>query len=303
MANTNTKILEQDLESKLRAMYAGLLLFQGNQDTFPSIYNRLSSIEVTDMIGDTKAIIDDLINAKNNDAKGTTAERIRNLELNQGKVNQQDAKVEGNFNEVFTYDADGDISKHSANGEQSFETIYTYSTIGGEKVMTGSTMKFRNGNNQKVVVSKTYSYNGNLDIVGIATATTVDDDSPGDVTSLAFLEVNGNPNLLNVSFTQPVDADFLGVNIYVKDMNNNTLHYYPKVSSTTYSVDIPSDGSIVSIAFKPVDDSGNETNDAPIILYRTELNDPSSGKYITAKGILSKESKLEADLPKVEAGV
>lgn len=303
MANTNTKILEQDLEAKLRAMYAGLLSFQGDQTAFPSIYNRLKSIEVTDMVGDTKAIIDDLINAKNNDAKGTTAERIRNLELNQGKVNQQDAKVEGTYNEMFNYDTDGDIIKHTATGEQSFETTYTYSTIGGEKVMTGSAMKFRNGKNQKVVVSKTYSYNSGLDIVGIATVTNVDATSPGDVTSLSFLAVNGNANLLNTSFIQPTDSDFVGVNIYVKDMTGNTLHYYPKVSSTTYSVDIPSDGSIVAVLFKTVDDSGNESPDAPAILYRTELSDTAAGKFIAAKGVLSKESKLEADLPKVEAGV
>lgn len=300
MANTNTKILEQDLEAKLRAMYAGLVLFQGNQETFPSIYNRLRSIDTADMVGDTKAIIDDLISAKNNDSKGTTGERLRKLEANQGKVNQQDAKVEGTYNELFNYDADGDIIKHTATGEQSFETAYTYSTISGEKVMSGSTTSLKNGNGQKVSVTKTYSYNSNLDITGITTKTTIDDIAPGNVTALSFLAVNGNSNLLNVSFKMPLDKDFVGINIYVKDSNGNTIKYYPKVTATTYSIDIPSDGSIITILFKTFDDSNNETKDAAAILYRTQLNDLSTGTFIEAKGVVTKESKISEVMPSLK---
>lgn len=170
----NTKILKKDLEKPLVDLIDSLVRYQGDVNLFPSIFDRLSNLEVTDFSNDTKAVVQDLIDGLNNDGKGTTIERIKELEYSSGTVNQQDSKIEGTFDEAFTYDTDGDITKHVATGEQSFTTDYTYSTINGEKSMTGSSEKFQDSKGRDIEVVKRYQYNADMNISGITTITLID---------------------------------------------------------------------------------------------------------------------------------
>lgn len=174
--SNNTKILMKDLEKKIVDLIQSLEQFQGDKSIYPSLYTRLTSLEVADFKGKTKEIIQDLIDALNNDQKGTAAERIRKLELLSGTVNQQDAKIEGTFKEVFAYDADGDIVKQTATGEQAFTVDFGYSLVNGEKSLTSSTMKFKDSQSRNITVAKTYSYDANFNITNIDTTTTITTD-------------------------------------------------------------------------------------------------------------------------------
>lgn len=296
--NPNTKILPEDLNKNLKAIYDALKKFQGDESIFPTLYDRLTHLDNTDFTGDTKKVIQDLIDGENNDSKGTAIERIRKLE--QKGINQQDIKVEGTFHEQFSYDADGDIIKHVATGEQEFSTDYIYNTINNEKVMTDSVEKFKNSKGQNVIVTKKYSYDSSLNIIDIVTTTTIDETAPASITRLSYVENSSNPNILTLSYSLPTDTDFKGINIYVNTLEGKTLKFYKLVSTPSYTVDIPSDGSIVCIIIKSVDDSNNETTNAPVIVYRTEFTDLVNHTYVAPQGKITTEADMKTEAEKLK---
>lgn len=178
MAQTPTKILLYDLESDIADIIKDLQTYKG---AFPTLLNRLNALDVTVMNGDTKAVIQDLIDALNNDNKGSASTRLKaiekkliDLQNSLSNVSLNDLEV-GNFNEVFTY-TDGNVTKHVSTGDQAFTVIYNYKQDGSGEIST-SVKTFTRENGDKVEITKTYSYT-NGDITGISTATTITPAAP-----------------------------------------------------------------------------------------------------------------------------
>jgi hypothetical protein len=183
MASNPTKILTYDLDPALGKIMNDLKKFQG---TFTTLYDRLSKLDVEIFNGDTKTVVQDLIDAYNNDAKGGARERLQKLE--QGlidltkeigdELNSLDAKIagysldqleEGDFDESFVY-TDGNVTKHTSTGDRAFEVTYVYKTDGSGELQS-STKTFTKDDGTAVEITKTYTYTSG-DITGIATSTT-----------------------------------------------------------------------------------------------------------------------------------
>ncbi len=166
-----TKILMYDLDDKLQEIFLDLVEFKGNYDT---LYESLTSINVEGMSGDTKKVIKDLIDAYNNDFKGTASERIRNLEdkiMQLGDEISLETLDQGSFNETFDYDADGNVILHTVKGDRNYSVRYNYkNNNSGELTTSVKTFTDTSGNQVKIVKAYTYT---NGDITGIETTTTI----------------------------------------------------------------------------------------------------------------------------------
>ncbi len=169
--STTTKILLYDLDDKLQKIFLDLIEFKGNDET---LYESLTSINVEGMSGDTKEVIQDLIDAYNNDFKGAASERIRNLEEQITQLRSEiilETLDQGNFDETFSYDSDGNVTLHTVTGDRNYSVRYNYKNDGSGELTT-SVKEFTDSEGNAVKITKTYTYTSG-DITGISTSTSI----------------------------------------------------------------------------------------------------------------------------------
>jgi hypothetical protein len=175
MAANPTKILLYDLETSIANLLNDLITFKSG---YATLYERLTKLEVDLFHGDTKTVIQDLIDAYNNDFKGLTSERIRNLEESLENL-QSDlllaSVIEASQYEEFVYDAGGNVTNHYVYTDPSktkkiYEVSYTYDSPTSGVLQSSQKKVYEDdGVTVKQAVNKTYSYNASGDIVSITT--------------------------------------------------------------------------------------------------------------------------------------
>src|SRR5690606_27681430 len=85
------------------------------------LFDILTNIDVS-MLGDKeKKVVLDLLMGENKSGQ-STVQRIETLEKKGGR--SVDSMIEGDYNESFVYDANGEVTKHTATGAIAFETVY-----------------------------------------------------------------------------------------------------------------------------------------------------------------------------------
>lgn len=169
MAVNPTKISYYDLEEKLAKLLSDLILIQGNYPSFEDVFKNLT---VEMMTGETRTVLQDLIDAYNNDNKGLTSARLNDLE-NVILGIATELLVEGNFDEVFTYDPTyGNVTNHDVTGDKTISVVYNYSDA-ANGILSTSVHEFKNSKLQDVTVTKTYIYDGSGNIIRIETRTVI----------------------------------------------------------------------------------------------------------------------------------
>lgn len=266
--NTNTKILRYDLDRELRLVFEQLDELKKDQGNI-NLFEIFKNVNVSMLGDDIKGIITDLIIA-NKKTDLTASERIEKLEKNSGY--SVDSLMEGNFNETFAYDSNGEIIKHTATGDISFVTDYTYGPlvpvetgvpVNSVTVLTGSSSKFISSQGRNVEVKKAYKYDKQEVIVGISTQTIMDVTPPGSVviaTQNASVDSTGKP-VMKVTWSNPGDSDFSHVNVYlVEAATSKVIDVMPNIKNGTLTWDLsmlPS-GVFYNLNFKTVDKQKNE---------------------------------------------
>lgn len=174
----NTKILRYDLERSLSVVFDELDELKKRKGTV-NLFKILTNIDTDLLAVNEKAAMQDLLTGKTQSGK-TTIERLKKLE-GEGSYSI-DSLIEGNYKETFEYDASGEIVKHTATGDISFVTTYSYGAlipkgstapIAGTRVLTSSSCSFSSTEGRNIVVQKTYHYDAAENIVEINTSTTV----------------------------------------------------------------------------------------------------------------------------------
>jgi YD repeat-containing protein len=137
-----TKILKSDLGFEIQQLLTDL---ENAKGTFPSLPDRLNDIEA------------DIANTTND---------ITLLETKMVGITE-----EGNFNESFTYDENGNVTKHTVTGDIAFTIDYVYSDpVAG--TLDYSEKKYTS-DGKNITIRKEYSYDAAGNITGIATTTTI----------------------------------------------------------------------------------------------------------------------------------
>jgi YD repeat-containing protein len=154
-----TKILLYDLDADIQQIINDLKDIQGS---YATLKERLQNINSDLFDPDTKAVIEDLIAALNSTNKHIS-ERMEAIEL---------ASEEGNYNESFTYDPDGNVTTHTATGDKNFTVSYNYKPDGSGE-LTYSEKTYTRSNGDQVTIRKDYTYDANGNITNIQTTTTV----------------------------------------------------------------------------------------------------------------------------------
>jgi hypothetical protein len=173
MANKPTKILLYDLAEDIRSILKDLLRLQ---EGFPSLYDRLTRVGLDMLDVDTKRVVEDLINGYNATGK-LTIQRVKDLELLL-QISLTDGK---DGSEEFTYDPEyQNVTKHTVKdslGTVTFTIDYHYADLPTGK-LSYSEKKFKDGENNDVIVRKDYTYDENENISSITTKTTVGQVEP-----------------------------------------------------------------------------------------------------------------------------
>lgn len=284
MSTHPTRILSGDLEDQIRQLLHSLISFQGDH---ASLLQRLQALTVSDLTGDTEKVVQDLL-AGLTDSKGSTIERIRQLEKNALNIEhiQKDIAVEPDIDEYYEYNADGDVTLHQKYKPNSKvaadlleETAYTYGDLSltlaqidaGIQpnpatakgiVLRRSIKKFKNSKKQKVTITQEYLYDSNQSINGIKTRTKVDTIAP---MALERASMTWTPTLnsfkidwQNPTGLDPFDFDHVVIRLYradgslLKDTGPlkgvNTYTFTGLTANTDYRFEIVA-----------VDDSANES--------------------------------------------
>ncbi|OXB94743.1 hypothetical protein [Parageobacillus galactosidasius] len=156
-----TKILLYDLDTEIQQIINDLKAIQGS---YATLKDRLTNINTDLLDSDTKAVIEDLITSFNNTHRHIS-ERIESIEL-------ANTEGEGNYNESFTYDADGNVITHTVTGDKNYTITYNYKTDGsGELIYSEKTYTRSNGD--QVTIRKDYTYDAKGNITNIQTITTI----------------------------------------------------------------------------------------------------------------------------------
>jgi YD repeat-containing protein len=156
-----TKILLYDLDTEIQQIINDLKAIQGSYTT---LKDRLTNINTDLFDPDTKAVIEDLITSLNNTSKHIS-ERIEAIEL-------ANAEGEGNYNEDFTYDPDGNVITHTVTGDKNYTVTYNYKSDGSGE-LTYSEKTYTRSNGDQVTIRKDYTYDANGNITNIQTTTTI----------------------------------------------------------------------------------------------------------------------------------
>lgn len=169
MATNSTKILQYDLDDWISKLLEELKKIQGIHASFEDVFK---NINVEQMTGDTKKIMQDLIDGYNNDGKGLTIDRLQKVEASIKGLGS-DLLIEGNFKEVFTYDPIyGNVTKHDVTGDKMYSVIYNYSDA-ENGVLSTSVQTSKDSKNQDVKITKTYKYDSLGNITDIDTVTVI----------------------------------------------------------------------------------------------------------------------------------
>lgn len=285
MTQYPTRILRGDLEDEIRQLLHSLGSFQGEHI---SLLHRLQNLSVLDLEGTTREVVQDLINGIG-ESKGTAIERIKQLEKASITIEsiQLDLNSEQSIDEFYTYNADGDVIKHSKykpdtaqvadNLLEETEYIYGDLSLTIAQVLAGASVganpqgvalrrsvkSFRNSKKQKVKVTKDYLYDANQNINSIKTRTVVDSVAPAILNSSTITYV---PTLntfkidwVNPTTTDKAEFDHIRVRLYREsgallsqtgELRGVTSHTFTGLSpNTNYRFEIVA-----------VDDSFNESN-------------------------------------------
>lgn len=156
-----TKILLYDLDAEIQQIINDLKAIQGS---YATLKDRLTNINSDLFDPDTKAVIEDLITSLNNTNKHIS-ERIEAIEL-------ANTEGEGNYNESFTYDADGNVITHTVTGDKNYTITYNYKTDGSGDLIYSEKIYTRS-NGDQVTIRKDYTYDDKGNIINIQTTTTV----------------------------------------------------------------------------------------------------------------------------------
>lgn len=156
-----TKILLYDLDTEIQQIINDLKEIQGS---YATLKDRLTNINTDLLDSDTKAVIEDLITSFNNTHRHIS-ERIESIEL-------ANTEGEGNYNESFTYDADGNVITHTVTGDKNYTITYNYKTDGSGE-LTYSEKTYTRSNGDQVTIRKDYTYDAKGNITNIQTITTI----------------------------------------------------------------------------------------------------------------------------------
>lgn len=260
--------MRYDLDRELRLVFDQLDELKKDQGSI-NLYEIFKNINVSMLGDDIKGIITDLIVA-NKKTGSTTSERIEILEKHSGY--SVDSLMEGNYNESFAYDSNGEIIKHTATGDINFVTDYTYGPlvpvetgvpVSSVTVLTGSSSKFISSEGRNVEVKKAYKYDKQEVIVGINTQTIMDVTPPGSVviaTQDTGFDPAGKP-FVKATWNNPSDLDFSHVNVYlVESATSKVVDVMPNIKNGTLTWDLsmlPS-GVFYNLILKTVDKQKNE---------------------------------------------
>lgn len=154
-----TKILLYDLEENVQKIIQDLIDIQG---TYESLKERLTNINPELFDPDTKAVIKDLIDSFHRTNKHLS-ERLEDLKLESD---------EGNYDEVYEYDSDGDVIRHVVSGDKNYTITYHYSENENKELMY-SEKTYRNSKGEQVTIRKNYTYDETSNIRHIQTTTTI----------------------------------------------------------------------------------------------------------------------------------
>jgi hypothetical protein len=183
MSNKPTKILLYDLDPKLIELIEQLNVFTGSYD---SLLERLTDLTPDTFDEETQAVIEDLLNGKQN-GDIHIVQRVENLKLllneKLQEVTEQSESLRaqmvqldkdfGTYQEVFTYDPTyGNVTKHVKSGDHNKTVDYNYADMAAGKLST-SVESYINPKGETVRITKTYTYDANENITKIATATLV----------------------------------------------------------------------------------------------------------------------------------
>ncbi|HZG72790.1 MAG TPA: hypothetical protein VEY51_14725 [Chondromyces sp.] len=185
-----TKILMYDLESSIRKLLEDLNTFQGS---YSSLYERLNKLDVSVFDGDTKSVIQDLIDAYRKDNKGLTRERINSLEsqlastqddvvILENKLNSTEKQIllssiiETSKYEEYQYDSGGNVIHHrvyadNTKAKKIYEISFTYDSPESGVLQSSQKKVYEeDGVTLKQTVNKVYNYDSQTgDIISIAT--------------------------------------------------------------------------------------------------------------------------------------
>jgi hypothetical protein len=157
-----TKIQKSDLGFEIQDLITDL---QNANGEFPTVTERMDSLDSTNDSQDHR--IDGL--ESNSSQRLNTHDQ--DIALLKTKVNAL-GEV-GTFQEVFTYDGHGNVSKHIVTGEVVFTIDYVYADA-ANGVLNYSEKKYTDQGGKQVTIKKTYIYNGTTgNIERIDTATTI----------------------------------------------------------------------------------------------------------------------------------
>jgi YD repeat-containing protein len=160
-----TKILKEDLGFELQQLITDLENSKGTKANLPE---RLNSIDQS--IQDISQQLEELIGRVdgNNGIIDSHTEEIQSIKQLLVGLTEQ-----GNFNETYQYDTNGNVIKQIVTGDVEYTVDYVY-TDPENGILSYSEKKFvQDGKN--VTIRKDYSYDletGN--ITGVATITTID---------------------------------------------------------------------------------------------------------------------------------
>lgn len=126
-------------------------------------------LDLQKLINDLKLINED-IKLANSESGKKISERLKEIEKRVVSLNTNQLEA-GNFNEIFAYDLDGNVTRQEVTGDNPSVTIYNYKEDGSGELID-SIKTFTNEANDSVEILKTYAYtDGN--ITGIETNTEI----------------------------------------------------------------------------------------------------------------------------------
>jgi hypothetical protein len=187
-----TKILKFDLGFELQELIADLENSKGTKASLTERLNDLDTLLASDgwiqinMLDlDIKNVIQNLLDGEAASGKtivervGGLETRVTNLESSSTTADVASLKTKvkmlgeyGNFNETFTYDANGNVTKHTVTGDVAFTIDYVYADpVAG--TLNYSEKKYVDENGKNVTIHKQYTYDASGNITSITTITTI----------------------------------------------------------------------------------------------------------------------------------
>lgn len=182
---SNTKIARYDLSEDLEIIFTQLDQLKSDQLS-TDIFEILTNINASMLADDEKEVMTDLINGFLNDGKGLTIPRIRVIEKTLETFAESLEKlelaiknlatsslIEGNLQEVFTYDPIyGNVTNHAVTGDKTYNVAYNYADE-ENGVLSTSLQTLVDNEGQDVAITKTYVYDALGNITDINTVTVI----------------------------------------------------------------------------------------------------------------------------------